>query len=94
MGVEFASCGSSVRFEVHPATKWTIEVLTGAIVALRESGYPVNSGFLEAQHKNLYEAINRFPGGWKKIIELAGCDPSQESRRHIRGWRDARAVNS
>ena len=64
---------------------WTLEIMTRAIVALKENNEPVNAGFLMNRHTNLYEAIKGMPGGWKKIVEMAGFDPTQESRIHLRG---------
>ena len=73
------------KLESRPNKLWTLEVLAGAITALKECGQPINPKSLEVNHKNLYHNIVDFPGGWKMIIMVAGFDPAQETRIHLRG---------
>lgn len=73
--------------EKHPARNWTLEIMAGAIVAIRESGKPINAEYLNKHYSRLYGAIKNQPGGWKKIVGEAGYDPAQETRVHLRGKR-------
>lgn len=60
------------------ARLWTIEVMVGAIYALKEIGKPINAGYLIVNHNYLYQAMLRSPGGWKKVVEIAGFNPEKE----------------
>lgn len=62
----------------HQATKWTKEVLAGALVGLRENNEPINSRYLQVNHNNIYQAISGYPGGWRRIVIEAGLDPAEE----------------
>ena len=69
--------------EVSPNTKWTIEIMAGAIYALKESNKPVNSRYLQANHPNLYARIKDYPGGWRAVIEFAGFNPEEEKADNL-----------
>lgn len=84
MGIEGHPDRTSMRMsEVNPNTKWTLEILAGAITALKELDQPVNPRFLQINHTNLYAAMAGFPGGWKRVVQEAGCDPDEERRGYI-----------
>ena len=74
----------------RPNTRWTTEVMTGAILALKEAGQPVNVKYLELNHRSLASGIHNYPGGWGKIVELAGFNPAEETKSNFknRGIRD------
>jgi 6-phosphogluconolactonase (cycloisomerase 2 family) len=74
----------SRSYEVHPATKWTLEIMAGAIYSLKEFSKPVNPRYLQINHKNLYLRIANFPGGWKTVVKFAGFDPDEESGVNLR----------
>lgn len=71
--------------ETRPNKLWTLEILAGAIVSLKKIGSPVNAKSLEKDHKDLYQNIVDYPGGWRRMIKEAGYDPDKESRLHLRG---------
>lgn len=66
----------------HPAEKrerkWTMEVMAGAIYAMKEAGLPINPGKLDAEHKPLLNAIVNYPGGYDGVLTAAGLDPDEE----------------
>lgn len=68
----------------HPATKWTIEIMTGAIVGLKENGEPVNWNYLLFTHSRLAGGIINYPGGWKHIVSVAGYNPDEETAQAIK----------
>ncbi|MBI3282544.1 hypothetical protein HYZ70_00525 [Candidatus Curtissbacteria bacterium] len=70
---------SSLRTaEVPPNRKWTLEIVSGAVYALREAGEPINAKYIEVNHRLLYKAI-RANYGWKTIITFLGLDPQAEA---------------
>ena len=54
--------------------------MAGAIYALKEAGFPVNSNFIKLNHEALSAAITNFHGGWKGALVEAGLDPREETR--------------
>lgn len=72
----------TVELEKHrnPGTKWHIEIMAGAIVALKEAGMPVNAVYLQVHHSSLYQGIRNHPGGWRNVIFVAGLEPKEETK--------------
>lgn len=66
--------------ERHPARKWTEDIMAGALMALKEYGEPINAKYLQMNHPALFQAINSWPGGWAKIVTMAGYDPFLEAK--------------
>ena len=66
---------NSIRFAVHPATKWTEEIVAGAIFAIWENGESIRHNYLQVNHASIYRALRNKPGGLRKILEVAGIDP-------------------
>ena len=71
---------SHLTGENRPNRSWTPEILAGVIVSLKESGRPINPGYLLLTYKRAYEAMSNLPGGWRRVVELAGYDPQKEAR--------------
>ncbi len=68
----------------HQATKWTVEVLAGALVGLKEDDQPINPRYLSLKHDTLYGRITDRSGGWAKIVALAGYNPNEERKQKER----------
>lgn len=65
---------------ISPSRSWTPEILAGALVGLKEAGQPINSKNLQINHSKVRNAIQNLPGGWARIMELAGYDPQEEAK--------------
>ncbi len=63
----------------NPATKWTIEIMSGAIVGLKENGEPINMRYLQINYKGLSAGIENYPGSWKRVVIEAGYNPNEET---------------
>lgn len=66
--------------EKHPARKWSDEIMAGALMALKENGEPINVKYLGINHPALFQAIRSRPGGWAKMVTMAGYDPLLEAK--------------
>lgn len=70
--------------EKHPATKWTLDVMAGAVLAIDEvEEHKIAPGDLNLNHWNLYHRIT-LSCGYDAVIAAAGFDP-QETRKRKQG---------
>ncbi len=69
---------SYMRIGNHPGRKWTLEVMAGAVLAIKEKGEPINPKALEVNYRVLYGRIRDYPGGWDFVVREAGFDPDSE----------------
>lgn len=70
---------SHLSGDKHPAIKYSLQVLAGAVLAIKYSGEPINPKSLLKNHKNLYQRIENYPGGWDKVVYEAGFNPEGEA---------------
>lgn len=62
----------------HVARHWTVARMIEAIWTIKSNSEPINIGYLVKNHNRLAQAINDFPGGWKRIVTEAGFDTEIE----------------
>ena len=55
-------------------SKWTNELITARIQELHRSWEPLNLGYIQVNHNDVFEAANRYSGGWKAAVGVAGID--------------------
>lgn len=69
---------------VKPNTKWTPEIMAGGVLAIKHFGKPVTAIYLKTNHERLHAAMQRYPGGWRGIVELAGLNADEEKGVNLR----------
>ncbi len=75
-----------LKFDIKPKpnTRWTIEVMAGAVYALKELGMPINTPYLRANYPRLLSRIGNYPGGLRAVITIAGYNPEEEIKMRKR----------
>lgn len=58
--------------------EWPLDVLAGALIALKENGQPINPQYLQIHHDMLRQAIYKQDGGWRTLVLCCGFDPEEE----------------
>ncbi len=82
---------SNIRL-VSEATQWSRESVIEEIVALHQSGRPLNSNYAQTKQRNLYVASVRYFGSWGDAVDAAGFDYNQERKQSQRACTEERVV--
>lgn len=77
-------CRIKRRLKRKKPLKWTPKKVLKEILKLYRAKGSIHSRFIQAHHRNLYNAAMRYFGSYKKAVEATGLDYAQIS---VRQWK-------